>query len=51
MKENYEKLLKERVWENLTEREKIDIINCNDLIKKVYLIGLIDGSLLYKIND
>lgn len=45
-----EQILEERIWNNLTDEEKNDSLNCNDLIKKAYLIGLIDGTLLNKTN-
>ena len=50
MEKVHEEILKERIWDNLTDKEKNDSLNYTDLIKKVYLIGLIDGTLLNKTN-
>ena len=38
-----EKLLEERICENLTNEEKNAIMNNKNLAEKIYLIGLIDG--------
>lgn len=40
-----EDVLKERIFENLTDEEKNAITKNKDIVEKIYLIGLIDGTL------
>lgn len=39
-----EELLKERIYDNLTKEEKNAIAENKNVIEKIYLIGLIDGT-------
>ena len=47
MKDKIEKLIKERIKANeklFTAKELTDIKNIDNLIKKIYILGLLDGN-------